>query len=168
MDNYTSDVPTMMPKALWAGGEQLEFKAAGSSGADDVKMFDDKTSVKAPSYISVTAPGTGPQNVPLNTDVTVSWMNGSDGTVQVIASGTSADAAYDNATVLCTGPASAGSLKVPSSLMTGNIKAGGGTFLVENAGVGTVTAGNYSIQIIAMSPPTDSTGTLFSMTPTFQ
>lgn len=126
----------------WAGGETLTLTASGAA----VPSF--TTTIPAPVKMTLSAPdirsGAMPLVVPRTSDLQLTWTGGSE-TVEL---GLWNQDNQPTAQLLCRFPASRGSGTVPAAALQ-HLRPGTGYFILQTVSRKTVTAGPFSVSILA-------------------
>ncbi len=132
---------------LFASEEDIDIDAKGN----DVPAF--KTTLKAPTFVTLTAPTWPAAGQPLNVNranpLELKWDAGTSGDVMVSLS--TVDTAKI-ATVSCTFKSSDGAGTVPASALGKLLTTGNASISVSSQATQTVEAGDWKVNVLATSP----------------
>jgi hypothetical protein len=144
---------------LWTNGGDISVKAAGA----DVPAFE--KSLKAPSAVKVTAPAWPALGTALEidraNDLDITWSDGGAGSVQAMVS-SSSDDNTKFATVSCVFKSDTGGAKIPKAALSKLIAGDRASIYVSAATIEEVTAGDWKVSVMAMTPATTSGGDMAS------
>lgn len=147
---------------LWSGGETLTIAAAGHG----VAPFN--TTLTAPTAVKLarpTPPAAGNAlMVNRSLDLALMWSGGQGSDVQVILA---TSAASGSAVVTCQFPGGDSMGTIPSSALMG-LQAVSGSFVVYSQNAKMLAAGDYDVNVVALTQATDSNSQLVSYQASYQ